>query len=93
MSRRRSEWFAAVVFCTVGSATSAALAQDGAAGPDLSGPASRATPNVAIILADDLGRGDVGAMNPASAMTTPRIDSIADEGRHDASRRGVHGWA
>ena len=44
------------------------------------GPASGATPNVVIILADDLGWGDVGAMNPASAMTTPRIDSLADEG-------------
>ena len=59
---------------------SAALAQDGAVGPDPSGLASGTTPNVVIILADDLGWGGVGAMNPASAMPTPRIDSIADEG-------------
>ena len=37
-------------------------------------------PNVVIILADDLGWGDVASLNPQSAMTTPRIDSIASEG-------------
>ena len=38
------------------------------------------TPNVVIILADDLGWGDVTSLNPQSAMPTPRIDSIATEG-------------
>ena len=79
MTRRPSGWLAAVLCCTAGWA-SAALAQDGAAGPDPSGPASGTTPNVVVILADDLGWGDVGAMNPVSAMSTPRIDSLADEG-------------
>ena len=88
VSRRRS-WLAAALL----SAGWASAAQDGAAGPDPSGARvprdaergdhSRRRPRP----------GDVGTMNPASAMTTPRIDGIADEGRHDAGRRGVQGWA
>ena len=41
-----------------------------------------ALPNVVIILADDLGWGDVQTNNPDSAMTTPHIDSIAAAGAH-----------
>ncbi len=37
-------------------------------------------PNVVLILADDLGWGDILSNNPDSAMTTPRIDSIAAAG-------------
>ena len=39
-----------------------------------------ATPNVVLILADDLGWGDVGAMNPESGIPTPHIDRLAGEG-------------
>ena len=39
-----------------------------------------ARPNVVLILADDLGWGDVASNNPDSAMTTPNIDSIAADG-------------
>ena len=39
-----------------------------------------ARPNVVLILADDLGWGDVASNNPDSAMTTPNIDSIATAG-------------
>jgi arylsulfatase A-like enzyme len=37
-------------------------------------------PNVIVILADDLGFGDVGANNPASKIPTPAMDRLATEG-------------
>jgi arylsulfatase A len=37
-------------------------------------------PNIVIILADDLGYGDVGAFNPGSRIPTPTIDKLAREG-------------
>ena len=37
-------------------------------------------PNVVIILADDLGYGDVGANNPDSKIPTPAMDRVAAEG-------------
>ena len=39
-----------------------------------------ASPNIAVILADDLGYGDVGAYNPESRIPTPNLDRLADEG-------------
>ena len=39
-----------------------------------------ATPNILVILTDDLGIGDVGAYNPESKIPTPNIDRIASEG-------------
>ena len=39
-------------------------------------------PNVVLILADDLGWGDLETNNPDSAMTTPNIDSVAAAGVH-----------
>ena len=50
------------------------------AGSDVTSPDLPVAPNVVIILVDDLGWGDVASLNPQSAMTTPRIDSIASEG-------------
>ena len=41
---------------------------------------SEALPNIIYILADDLGYGDVSAMNPESAWETTYIDQIAKEG-------------
>ena len=49
-------------------------------GPSGAQTGGAATPNVVLILADDLGWGDVGAMHPASAIRTPHIDRLADEG-------------
>lgn len=37
-------------------------------------------PNILIIMADDMGYGDVGAYNPESKIPTPNIDKIASEG-------------
>lgn len=37
-------------------------------------------PNILLIVADDMGYGDVGVYNPASKIPTPNIDRIASEG-------------
>jgi arylsulfatase A len=37
-------------------------------------------PNVIVILADDLGYGDIKAYNPDSKIPTPHLDKLADEG-------------
>jgi arylsulfatase A-like enzyme len=38
------------------------------------------SPNIVLILADDLGIGDCGAYNPDSRIPTPNLDRLADEG-------------
>lgn len=40
----------------------------------------REKPNIIVILADDLGYGDVSCMNPAGKINTRNIDRLADEG-------------
>jgi arylsulfatase A len=42
--------------------------------------ARRRLPNIVIILADDLGYGDIGAYNPESKIPTPHVDRMAREG-------------
>jgi len=37
-------------------------------------------PNIIIILADDMGYGDIQAYNPESKITTPNLNSLAQEG-------------
>ncbi len=37
-------------------------------------------PNVLVILADDLGYGDVGCYNSASKIPTPHLDRLAEQG-------------
>lgn len=37
-------------------------------------------PNVILIMADDMGYGDVKALNPSSKIPTPNLDRLASEG-------------
>ncbi len=41
---------------------------------------ARETPNVVIILVDDMGYGDPGCFNPQSKIPTPHIDGLARDG-------------
>lgn len=41
---------------------------------------ARRSPNVVVILADDLGYGDVSCYNPQSQIQTPRLDKLARQG-------------
>lgn len=38
------------------------------------------TPNIVVLLADDLGSGDVGCYNPKSKIPTPHLDRLARAG-------------
>src|SRR5947207_13763961 len=42
--------------------------------------AEPAKPNVVLILADDLGYGDLGCYNKDSKIPTPNLDRLASEG-------------
>ncbi len=42
--------------------------------------AESSRPNIIIILADDMGYGDVASQNPASKVPTPHIDAMATQG-------------
>ncbi len=43
-------------------------------------PQERGKPNIVLILADDLGYGDVGCYNPGSKVPTPNLDRLSGEG-------------
>ena len=51
-------------------------------GKDVMGAASTSSryPNIIIILADDMGYGDVHAFHPESEVPTPNLDTLAREG-------------
>jgi arylsulfatase A-like enzyme len=42
--------------------------------------AAASRPNVVVVLADDMGVGDVKALNPASRIPTPSLDRLAAQG-------------
>ena len=44
------------------------------------GGGAQARPNIVVLLADDLGYGDVGAFNAAGRIPTPHLDRLAREG-------------
>ncbi|MBX3449244.1 MAG: arylsulfatase [Planctomycetaceae bacterium] len=62
---RRHSWMASLLFATV-SASSGLLAAD--------------RPNIVVILADDLGYGDLSCLNSDSKLTTPNWDRLSREG-------------
>ncbi|HQN01664.1 MAG TPA: sulfatase-like hydrolase/transferase, partial [Candidatus Hydrogenedentes bacterium] len=37
-------------------------------------------PNIVILYADDMGYGDLGLLNPDSKISTPHLDTLAQEG-------------
>ena len=41
---------------------------------------SAATPNVILVMADDLGIGDISPTNPDCKIKTPHLQKMADEG-------------
>lgn len=43
-------------------------------------PSKNRPPNIVVILADDLGYGDVGSYNAESKIPTPNVDRMAGEG-------------
>ena len=43
-------------------------------------PAADQPPNVILVMADDLGIGDISPTNPACKIQTPRLQRMADEG-------------
>jgi len=63
------------VFCIV----STALAIDNEVS-QTSTVSQRPSPNILLILADDLGYGDVGCYNSESRIPTPNLDRLALEG-------------
>ncbi|MCX6941011.1 MAG: sulfatase-like hydrolase/transferase, partial [Verrucomicrobia bacterium] len=42
--------------------------------------AAEARPNIVVILADDLGIGDMSAYRPGADVQTPHLDRLAAEG-------------
>ena len=48
--------------------------------PRLANSAERNRPNILVILADDLGYGDIGCYNDKAKVSTPNLDRLAREG-------------
>jgi len=49
-------------------------------------------PNILIILADDLGYGDLSSFNPDSKIATPNIDAIAEQGMEFTNAHAAGTW-
>ena len=53
-------------------------------------PANESKPNIVLILADDLGWGDVSCNQPGNVYKTPQIDRIAREGLRMTNAHAPH---
>ena len=73
MLRNLIQWFTIVWLAPLGWAIENDLVT-----PSNVGQTSK--PNILLILADDLGYGDVACYNPASRIPTPNLDRIASQG-------------
>ncbi len=73
--RARSVLLMAVIGIVSGGAAGCA---PGPASDEIATPAP--SPNIVLILADDMGYWDVRAYNPDSRIPTPNLDRLADEG-------------
>lgn len=49
-------------------------------------------PNILIILADDLGYGDIACFNPNSKISTPNIDALAENGMKFTNAHAAGTW-
>lgn len=73
-------WLAAALAVLAIAPAAGARAADAATPAALGRPAGWKPPNIVIVLADDLGYGDVGCYNEASRVATPNLDRLAGEG-------------
>ncbi|MFN9428590.1 MAG: sulfatase-like hydrolase/transferase, partial [Acidobacteriota bacterium] len=48
-----------------------------------------AQPNILLILADDLGLGDVGCYSPGAKVKTPHLDRLARQGMRFTLKKAV----
>ncbi len=53
---------------------------------------TKGSPNILIILADDMGYGDPVSFNPNSKMSTPNIDRLATEGMRFTNAHAAGTW-
>jgi arylsulfatase A len=68
-------WMVRVLALVAASATGAS-----ASGAEKVAAAGDLRPNLVIVLADDLGYGDLSCLNPQSKIPTPRMDELAASG-------------
>jgi len=54
--------------------------------------AKKETPNILVILADDMGYGDPSSFNPNSKISTPNIDRLAHEGIKFTNAHAAGPW-
>ena len=64
----------------LGCLVSAAIAED------------KVRPNIVLILADDMGYGDIGAYNSDSKIPTPYLDALADQGMRFTDMHSGASW-